>query len=110
MGYDQDRDEKGQSRSALSVGSNALLRLGATPLTCAGDVLESFGLTAPEPVQPDIGAAAAAVLERIREGAAGADVLARATGLGASELAAVLTELELAGALAEEEGIYRACR
>ena len=100
----------GEITSALSVGSNALLRLGATPLTRAEDVLESFGLTAPEPVQPDIGAAAAAVLERIREGAAGADELARATGLGASELAAVLTELELAGALAEEEGIYRACR
>jgi DNA processing protein len=100
----------GEITSALSAGSNALLRLGATPLTRAEDVLESFGLTAPEPVQPDIGAAAAAVLERIREGAAGADELARATGLGASELAAVLTELELAGALAEEEGIYRACR
>jgi DNA processing protein len=100
----------GEITSALSAGSNALLRLGATPLTRAEDVLESFGLTAPEPVQPDIGAAAAAVLERIREGAAGADELARATGLGASELAAVLTELEFAGALAEEEGIYRACR
>jgi DNA processing protein len=100
----------GEITSALSAGSNALLRVGATPLTRAEDVLESFGLTAPEPVQPDIGAAAAAVLERIREGAAGADELARATGLGASELAAVLTELELAGALAEEEGIYRACR
>jgi predicted Rossmann fold nucleotide-binding protein DprA/Smf involved in DNA uptake len=45
----------------------------------------------------------------VRQGAIGADELARATGLGAGELAAVLTELELAGAVAEEEGVYRAC-
>ena len=38
---------------------------------------------------PELGPAAAAVLERVREGAAGADELARATGLGAGELAAV---------------------
>ena len=34
----------GEITSALSAGSNALLRLGATPLTCAQDVLESYGL------------------------------------------------------------------
>ena len=50
------------------------------------------------------------MLERVRDGATGADELARATGLGAGELAAALTELELAGAVVEEEGIYRACR
>jgi DNA processing protein len=100
----------GEITSALSAGSNALLRLGATPLTRAEDVLESFGLTAPEPSRPELGAAAAAVLERVREGATGADELARTTGLGAGELAAVLTELELAGAVSLEEGIYRACR
>jgi DNA processing protein len=100
----------GEITSALSAGSNALLRLGATPLTRAEDVLESFGLTAPEPSPPELGPGAAAVLERVREGATGADELARATGLGAGELAAVLTELELAGAVSQEEGIYRACR
>ena len=46
----------GEITSALSAGSNALLRLGATPLTRAEDVLESFGLTAPEPVRPELGA------------------------------------------------------
>ena len=99
----------GEITSALSAGSNALLRLGATPLTCAEDVLESFGLAAPEPVTPALGETASLVLERVREAAAGADELARATGLGAGELAAVLTELELAGAVNQEEGIYRAC-
>ena len=40
----------GEITSALSAGSNALLRLGATPLTCAQDVLESFGLVAADRV------------------------------------------------------------
>ena len=34
----------GEITSTLSAGSNALLRLGATPLTCAQDVLEGYGL------------------------------------------------------------------
>ena len=99
----------GEITSALSAGSNALLRLGATPLTRAEDVLESFGLAAPTPIAPELGPTATVVLDRVREGAAGADELARATGLGAGELAAVLTELELAGAVNQEEGLYRAC-
>src|SRR5207237_1565952 len=38
----------GEITSALSAGSNALLRLGATPLTSASDVLELFGLVPAE--------------------------------------------------------------
>ena len=98
----------GEITSALSAGSNALLRLGATPLTCAQDVLESYGLAAPVRLAPELGEAAAAVFEHVREAAAGADELARATGLGAGELAAALTELELAGVVREEDGVYRA--
>ena len=99
----------GEITSALSAGTNALLRLGATPLTCAQDVLESYGIAAPEPPQLEVGATPATVLERVRESAAGADELGRATGLGAGELAVALTELELAGAVTHEEGVYRAC-
>jgi DNA processing protein len=98
----------GEITSALSAGANALLRLGATPLTCARDVLESYGIAIPEAALPELGPTASAVLERVRDGAAGADELARATRLGAGELAAALTELELAGAVAEEGGMYRA--
>ena len=97
----------GEITSALSAGSNALLRLGATPLTCAEDVLESFGLVAAARPEPEVGAHAALVLASVREAAAGADELARATGLSAEELAVALTELELAGAVAEEGGLYR---
>ena len=97
----------GEITSALSAGSNALLRLGATPLTCAQDVLESFGLVAADRQEPEVGAPAGLVLARIREAAAGADELARATGLPAEELAVALTELELVGAVIEEGGVYR---
>jgi predicted Rossmann fold nucleotide-binding protein DprA/Smf involved in DNA uptake len=51
---------------------------------------------------------ASRVLARISEAAAGADELARATGLSAEQLAVALTELELAGAVTDEEGVYRA--
>ena len=100
----------GEITSALSAGSNALLRLGATPLTAVEDVLESYGLSAAEAAMPQLGEGAHALLERVREGAAGADELSRATGLDAGRLAVLLTELELAGAIVEEDGVYRASR
>lgn len=98
----------GEITSSLSAGSNALLRLGATPCTCASDVLETYGISTPVRAELELGAAARAVLERVRTAAASVDELARATHLGAGELAALLTELELAGAVAVEEGVVRA--
>lgn len=98
----------GEITSALSAGSNALLRQGATPATCAGDVLEALGLEArrAEPEIPD-DPAAAAVLAAIAGGAATPDGLTRATGLDAAELASALALLELSGAVSLEEGVVR---
>ena len=98
----------GEITAALSAGSNALLRLGATPLTRYEDALESFGIVRVEQPPPKLEPAAAAVLERIRAAAVGADELARATSLGAAEVAVVITELELAGLVSVEEGLVRA--
>jgi DNA processing protein len=98
----------GEITSSLSSGSNALLRLGAVPLTCAEDVLESFGLTVAAQKDPELEPEAAAVLAAVREAAVGADELARATGLSAGAVAILLTELELAGLVAEADGVYRA--
>jgi DNA processing protein len=100
----------GEITSALSAGSNALLRLGAVPLTRAEDVLESYGIEAAARAHDQLGPAAATVFAQVRAGAVGADELARATGLGAGALAAALTELELAGAVQAEDGVYRASR
>jgi DNA processing protein len=95
----------GEITSSLSAGTNALLRLGATPLTSTGDVLESLGLARPGPAQPEIGERAASVLQHLP---AAVDELIRATGLSAAEVAAALAELELAGVAAEGDGLYRA--
>jgi DNA processing protein len=97
----------GEITSALSVGSNGLLRLGATPLTRPEDVLELFGLEAVRPEPEPVGAAARAVLARLQEEPRGADALGRAAGLGAGDVAAALAELELAGLVAEDAGVYR---
>jgi DNA processing protein len=95
----------GEITSSLSKGTNALLRLGATPLTAATDVLEHFGLEpeAPESRDPE----AAAILAHLP---ATADELARLTQVDSGHLAAVLAELELAGLVVEGEGTYRAAR
>jgi len=98
----------GEITSALSAGSNALLRLGATPATCVADVLESFGLVPRAAERTPLSPAAERALAAVQAAAAGADELARATGLEAGELAAALVELELAGLAASEDGVYRA--
>jgi DNA processing protein len=90
----------GEITSSLSAGTNALLRLGATPLTAVTDVLESFGIEAPHEQK-----ATHPLLQLLP---ASADELVRATGLDAREVVATLSELELSGLVAEGEGIYRA--
>jgi DNA processing protein len=100
----------GEITSALAAGSNGLLRVGATPLTRAEDVLELFGIEMARPEAPAVSATARAVLERVQEEPRGADAIGRATGLDAGEVAAALAELELAGLVAESAGVYRGVR
>lgn len=99
----------GEITSALSKGSNALLRLGATPVTSPADVLEAIGVepSRPEPDGPVPGTAAAAALAALETGASTADEIARATGLGSGAVAAALVELELGGLVEVRAGIYR---
>ena len=98
----------GEITSALSAGTNDLLRLGAAPLTSSKDVLDLFDLAGPPVPEPDVGAEATAVLTSLRDGPAGADELARSTGLDAAAIAAALTDLELAGLASEGGGLFRA--
>jgi DNA processing protein len=98
----------GEITSALSNGTNDLLRLGATPLTGACDVLELFGLSSAAPAPVELSETADTVLGRLRDGPASADELARATGLEAGVLASALTELELAGVAVAAGGVFRA--
>ena len=98
----------GEITSALSSGTNDLLKLGASPLTASGDVLDVFGIAAAESEPVALGSSAETVLARLRDGPASADELARATGLAAGALASALTELELAGCAVAGGGVYRA--
>ena len=100
----------GEITSSLSAGTNALLRLGATPLTRVSDVLEPLGIEPARSEPAELGEHARAVLAALAEEPAGADELGRVTGLDAAALATALAELELAGAAAEAEGIYRGVR
>jgi predicted Rossmann fold nucleotide-binding protein DprA/Smf involved in DNA uptake len=94
--------------SSLFAGSNRLLRSGAAALTAPADVLELYGIEALATRNaPDVSEAASRVLARLEQEPAGADALARALRMGASELAAALTELELAGAVSERDGCFR---
>jgi DNA processing protein len=90
----------GEITSSLSTGTNALLRLGATPLTSADDVLEALG------IEPPVRDAPTHPLLRLLP--ATADELVQATGRSAAETAAALAELEVNGLVAEADGTYRA--
>jgi DNA processing protein len=98
----------GEITSALSAGTNDLLRLGATPLTCAADVLELFDLAPATATAPTLSEPATRILEALQDGSASADELARATDLDVAAVTGALVELELAGAAVEGEGRYRA--
>jgi DNA processing protein len=91
----------GEITSTLSAGTNALLRLGATPLTAAADVLESLGI---ESTLGDRAAADNPLLDLLP---ATADELVRKTGQAVGEVIAALAELDVAGLVAEGDGIYR---
>ena len=98
----------GEITSALSAGTNDLLRLGATPLTTSKDVLDLFGIEVGPAAEPDLTEEEAKVLGRVRDAPAGVDELVRVTGLGAGVVATALTELELTGLVVQGEGVYRA--
>jgi DNA processing protein len=88
----------GEISSALSAGTNALLKLGASPLTQAADVLAAFG------IEEEPRASRDALLDLLP---ATADELVRRTGRPAAEIAQALVRLELAGAAVAHAGVYR---
>jgi len=98
----------GEITSALSGGTNALLKLGAGPVTCAADLLELFDLVPAARKPAPVGPVAQALLARLQEGALTADELVRASGVDPAQASAALIELELARRIALEDGVYRA--
>ena len=102
-------EKKGETTSALSAGSNALLRHGAAPALGVDDVLEAIGVMfekAKPPPAPE--GDAGRVLAELRDTPATVDELARAVGLTAAETTALLMRLELDGLVEVGDGVYRA--
>jgi DNA processing protein len=97
----------GEITSSLSGGTNALLRLGATPVTCLEDVLEACGIERAAAAAVSLGATAETILARLGDGALTGDEVVRASGVDAGAGAAALIELELAGRVTLEDGVYR---
>jgi DNA processing protein len=98
----------GEITSALSAGTNDLLRQGAAPLTSVRDVLDALGIDpGPSARTADVSAPAATLLALLGDGARGVDELTRASGMASAEVAAALVELELAGLAAQADGVYR---
>lgn len=97
----------GEITSALSAGTNALLRLGAVPVTSPEDVLEAIGLERADGLAEPPRGPAATVLDAVGAGPATIDEIARRCGLDAGLVAAALVELELASFVVTDDGIVR---
>ena len=97
----------GEMTSALSAGTNELIRLGAAPVTKPADVLEALGVAPPRQPRQPLSAAAEQVLARVADSPAGIDALVRSSGLDAGAVAAAVSELELAGLITEAAGVFR---
>ena len=101
----------GEITSALSTGSNALLKLGAAPLTEAADVLDALGVERTAAgADPEVSDAARRVLDAVRDVPSAQDELVVKVSLDAGALSVALTELELAGLVVSVDGVYRAER
>jgi DNA processing protein len=98
----------GEVTSALSAGSNALLRCGAAPALSVDDVLETIGVTVAKVTRAEPVGAAGRVYAALRDGPCTVDELARVVALPAAEVAALLTALELEGLVEAGDGAYRA--
>jgi DNA processing protein len=98
----------GEITSALSAGTNALLRIGAAPVTRSEDVLEFFGIEPGGQSRARLSADAEVALGVLRDGPLTGDEIVRATGMSPAEASAALMELELGGAATFEDGVYRA--
>lgn len=99
--------------SEAGTGPHQFLKLGATPITSAADIVEQLDLEPLETNTHETPATAneseAAILEALKE-PCDIDTLIRHTGQSAAALSVVLMKLEISGHIATEGGIYRRLR
>ena len=83
-------------------GPNDLIRNGATPITCADDIAHALGMKPRQerlPMPPALSPDERAAIEAIAAGHDTADALAKALGRPVTAVSALLTALELSGAI-----------
>lgn len=112
LALEQGRDVfavPGQIFSPMSLGTNDLIRQGAVAVTSAADILEEYGKSGTRPVAdkafvPATDHREKKVLELLAGGAVQLEALAEWSGYNISELAQVLTLLELKGLVKQLPG------
>jgi DNA processing protein len=91
----------GSIMSAMSAGSNDLLKQGAIPVTSASDILNALNpdsvAASPSPTQLELAANESSVWEALAGDPRHVDDVARALGRGAGDVSATLALLELKG-------------
>lgn len=116
MATDYNRDVfavPGNIFSSTAVGPHMLIKLGATPVTSAEDILQSFGFALQEESEHAIDMTSLSeeevkVIELLRE-PRNRDHLIEALGLSASDTNILLMKMEIAGLIKETpEGMRRA--
>ena len=93
-----------------SLGTNRLIRDGATPVLSANDVLEALNLTAvPQQVEAQMlfptDATEALLLDQLAEEPAHVDEVSRATGLPIATVTSTLALMELKGLVRQAGGM-----
>ena len=99
--------------SANSAGVHQFLKLGATPVTCAADILEALNIPhdSDTPTQNtlDLSPAEARILDLLQE-PVHRDELIRKLAIPTAEASQTLMLLELQGCIVSEQNIYRRTR
>lgn len=92
----------GNITSPTSAGCNALLKQGATPVTCAEDILEVIApqsLTEQSQLPLGSNPVELAIITQLQAGMRDGDEIQRTAGLSASDMSTALTMLELTGTI-----------
>ncbi len=92
----------GNITSPLSAGTNALIRQGATPVTCVGDILSVLMPSVrPRQTQMPLGATQleSDILQLFSAGVRDGDLIQQQLGIPAHQLSTALTMLEIAGSI-----------
>ena len=92
----------GNITSTLSVGCNALLKQGATPVTCAEDILQIIapGLqTTQHRLALGSNETETIIIQQLQAGLRDGDEIQRVTGIDPTDMSIALTMLEIAGTI-----------